>query len=83
LIAVEVVDGVKVSQEGVTYQEEILIFAWESAFVDDEVAFALVTFVQILLWVNFKNVVAHLKTNWLNFCRYFLAWLLNVAECLV
>jgi hypothetical protein len=70
-------------QEGVTYQEEILVFTWQSALVDDKVAFALVALVKILFWVDFENVIAHLKTYGLDLGRNFFAWLLNVAESLV
>ena len=54
-------------QEGISDQEQVLVLARESAFVDDEVAFLVARFVKILFWVDFKNVVAHLEANWFDF----------------
>jgi hypothetical protein len=51
--------------------------------VDDKVAFALITLIQILFWVDFENIVTHLEAYWLNFLGDFLTWLLDVAEGLV
>ena len=51
--------------------------------MDNKVALALVRLVKVLLWVDLKNVVAHLETNWLDFGGDFLAWLLDVAESLI
>ena len=83
LIFIEVVYGVEVTQEGITNQKQILILAWQPAFVDHEVAFALVTLVQILLRRDLEDVVAHLEANWLDFLGDVFAWGLDVAECLV
>jgi hypothetical protein len=38
-ISVKVVDGVEMLEECITNEEEVLILAWKSALVDDEVAF--------------------------------------------
>ena len=53
-------------QESITDQKEVLVLSWESALMDDKVAFTLVTLVEVLLWVDLKNVVAHLETHWLD-----------------
>jgi len=68
------------SEEGVSDKEQIFVFTWESAFMNNEIAFTLVTLIEILFWVDFENIVRHLETDWLNFGGYLLAWLLNVAE---
>ena len=67
-------------QESITDQKEVLVLSWESALMDDKVAFTLVTLVEVLLWVDLKNVVTHLETNWLHLRGNFLARLLDVAE---
>jgi len=46
----------------------------------NEEAFALVTFVEILFWGNFENIITHLESNWFHFWSNFFAWFLNVAE---
>ena len=71
------------SQKGITNQEEILIFAWESALMNDEIAFSLITFVKILLWVYFKDEIAHLEANWFDLRGYLFTWLFNVAESFI
>ena len=51
--------------------------------MDNEVAFTFIALVQILFWSDLKNIIAHLKADWLNFLSDILAWLLNMTECLV
>jgi len=68
------------SEESVSDKEQIFVFTWESAFMNNEIAFTLVTLIEILFWVDFKNVIRHLETNWLDLGGYLLAWLLDVAE---
>jgi len=70
-------------QEGVTYQEQVLVLSWESAFMDNEIAFFMARFVEILFWVDFENVIGHLETDWLNFWSNVLAWIFNVAESFI
>ena len=82
-IAVEVIDGVEVLQEGVTDEEQVFVLAGQPALVDDEVAFLMARLIEVLFWVDFKDVVTHLETNWLHlWCDVFAA-LLHVAECFV
>ena len=71
------------SEEGVSDKEQIFVFTWESAFMNNEIAFSLVALIQILFWVDFENVVAHLETNWFNFWCNIVAAVLDVAESLV
>lgn len=82
-ITVEIVDGVEMLEESVTDQEQVLVFTWESALVDNEVALLMGRLIQVLFWVNLENVVAHLETNWLNLGGNVLTGLLDVAESLV
>ena len=44
-VLVEIVDRVEMLQEGVTYQEQVLVLSWESAFMDNEVTFFMTRFV--------------------------------------
>lgn len=82
-VAVEVIDGVEVLQEGVTDEEKIFILAGQPAFVDDEVAFFMARLIEVLFWVDFEDVVTHLEANWLHlWCNVFAAFL-HVAECFV
>lgn len=53
-------------QESITDQKEVLVLSWESALMNDKVAFTLVTLIEVLLWVDLKNVVTHLETDWLD-----------------
>jgi len=71
------------AQESITDQVKVLVLAWEAALVDNEVAFALITLVEILLWCDFEYIITHLESDWLHFLGDVLAWRLNVAECLV
>jgi len=72
-----------VSQEGITNEEQILIFAWKSAFVNYEIALSFITLVKILFWVDFKDVITHLEPYWFYFGGHFFAWFLYVAESLI
>jgi hypothetical protein len=72
-----------VTEEGITDEEQILVLAWKSALVNDEIALSFVTLVKILFWVNLEDIVTHLEPYWLDFGGHFFAWLLNMAECLV
>ena len=49
----------------------------------DKVAFSFVWLIEILFWVDFENVVAHLEPNWLDFWCYFFTGFLNITERLV
>ena len=51
--------------------------------MDDKVAFAFVALIEILLGIDFKDIVTHLETNWLNLRRYLFTWLLDVTESLI
>ena len=79
-VHVEVVHAVEVLQESVSDQEKILVLARQTALVDHEEALAVVRLVQILLWVDFENVVAHLETDWLYLWGDVFTFVLNVAE---
>lgn len=71
-VAIEIVDGVEVLKECVSNEEQVLVFTWKSAFVDNEIALFVARFIQILFRVDFKNVVTHLESNWLNsWCNIF------------
>ena len=71
------------AQEGITNQIKVLVLSWKTAFVDYEVALALITLVQILLWCDLEYIVTHLEAYWLDLLSDVLAWGLNMAECLV
>ena len=83
LVLVKVIDRVEVPEERITYQKQVGILAWQSTLVDHEVALALVRLVEILLRVDFEDVVRHLEAHWLDFGGDFLARLCDVAESLV
>lgn len=83
LISIKIINGVEVSQESITNEEQVLIFPWKSTFVDDEIAFTLIALIKILLWIDFKDKVAHLETNWFDLGGNLLTWLLNIAESLI
>jgi hypothetical protein len=70
-------------KESVTNEEKVFILTWESAFMDNEVAFLMAGFVQVLFWVNLEDVITHLETDWLKFGCNVLATVLDVAESLV
>jgi hypothetical protein len=53
-----------VSQECVTYEEQIRILAGKSAFMDNKVAFVVICPVKILLWLELEDVITHLEANW-------------------
>lgn len=79
-VHVEIVNAVEMLQEGVSDQEQILVFAWQAALVDHEEALAVVGLVQVLLWVDFEHVITHLESYWLHLWSDVLALVLNVAE---
>jgi hypothetical protein len=83
LVLIEIINTVEVLQKGITYQEKISIFAWQLALVYDEIAFSFVGLIEILFWVYFENVVAHLEPNWLNLWSNFFTGFLNIAEGLI
>jgi len=70
-------------KESVSNEEKVFILAWKSAFMNDEVAFLMTGFVQVLFWVNLEDVIAHLETDWLKFGSNVFATVLDVAESLV
>jgi len=65
-VLIEIVNRVEMLEESITYQEQVLVLSWESAFVDNEVAFLMARFIEVLFWVDFENVVGHLESNWFN-----------------
>lgn len=69
------------SEESITNKEKVLIFTWQSAFMNNEEAFIIVGRVKILLGVNLENVVTHLESNWLDFLSDGLTRLRDPAEC--
>jgi hypothetical protein len=66
-VLVKIVNRVEMFKECITYQEQVLVLSWESALVDNEVTFLMAGFIKVLFWVDFKNVIRHLETNWFNF----------------
>ena len=83
LVLIEIIHRIKMLKESITYQEKIRILAWQFAFMYDKVAFSFIRLIEILFWVYFKNVVAHLESDWLNFWCDFFTGFLYIAECLV
>ena len=65
-VLIEIVNRVEMLEESISYQEQVLVLSWESAFVDNEVAFLMARFIEVLFWVAFENVVGHLEFNWFN-----------------
>ena len=82
-ILIKVVNRVEVLEESITNQEEIFVLTWQSAFMDDEVAFIVVGLIKVLLWIYFKHVVTHLETNWLQFALNFVAGVGYMTEGLI
>jgi len=82
-VLVEVVHRVKVLQECVADQKQVLVLAWKSALVNYEVTFIVRRLVEVLLWVNLEHVVAHLKTHWLQLRGNCVTRLSHVAEGLI
>jgi len=70
-------------KESVSDQEEVLVLSWKTAFVNDEVAFVFVCFIQVLCWVDFEDVIAHLEADWLDLGGDRIASFSDVAESLV
>lgn len=67
LILVEVIDRVKVPQECITNQEEILVLTRKSALVNHEVTFVVVGFIKILIGLELEDIVTHLEANGFDF----------------
>jgi hypothetical protein len=44
-VLIEIVNRVEMLEESITYQEQVLVLSWESAFVDNEVAFLMARFI--------------------------------------
>ena len=82
-VSIKIINWVEMLQEGISDQEQVLVLSWKSAFVNNKVAFIMVRFVKVLLWINFEHIVTHLETNWLNLWGNVLAGILNVAKSLV
>jgi hypothetical protein len=74
LIFVKIINGIEVTQESITNEEQILVFAWKSTFMNYEVALALIALIQILLWSDLENIVTHLETNWFHLLGNILTW---------
>jgi len=72
-----------VLEECITDKEEVLVFTWESALVYYKVTFLMTGFIKILLWIDFKDIITHLETDWLQFRGNVFAAFLDVAESLV
>ena len=70
-------------QESVSNEEQILVLSWETTLMDDEETFIMVGFIEILLWIDFKDIVTHLESNRLNLWGDVLARISHMAECLI
>lgn len=70
-------------QESITYEEKVFVFTGKSAFMNHKVAFFMWWFIQILFWINFKNVIAHLKSNRAQFWCNIFATVFYVTECFI
>ena len=44
-VLIEIVNRVEMLEESITNQEQVLVLSWESAFVDNEVAFLMARFI--------------------------------------
>ena len=66
-VLIEIVNRVEMLKESITNQEQVLVLSWKSTFVDNEVTFLMARFIKVLFWVDFKNVIGHLETDWFNF----------------
>jgi len=51
--------------------------------MDNKIAFLVAWFIQVLFGVNFKHIIAHLESNWLDLWCNILTAILNVAESLI
>ena len=51
--------------------------------MNDEEALAVIRFVKVLFWVDFKNVITHLETNWFDFRGNIFTFILHVTKSLV
>ena len=72
-VLIEIVDGVKVLEEGVTDEVKISVLSGESALVNHEEALIALSFVEILLGSELEHVVTHLESDILHFWADFLA----------
>ena len=70
-------------EEGVTNQEEVLVLTWQSALVDHKVALFVAGLVQVLLRVDFEDIIRHLESNWLDLRSDIFARVSDMAESLV
>ena len=70
LILIEIIHRVEMSKEGVSNQEEVLVLSRKSALVYDEITLSLICLVQVLIWIQFENVVTHLKPDRLHFLSH-------------
>jgi hypothetical protein len=74
LILIKIIDGVKVAKESISDEVEIFVLSWESALVDNEIAFTLITLVEVLLWGDLENIITHLEANGLDLLGNILTW---------
>lgn len=51
--------------------------------MNNEIAFTFITLVKVLFWVNFKDVITHLESDWLHFRSNVFARLLNMTESFI
>ena len=70
-------------KESVTNKEQVLVFTWESALMNDKVALIMTGVIEILLRVDLENVVRHLETNWLNLLSNAFTFFIDVAESFI
>jgi len=82
-VSIKIIDRVEMLEESIADEEEILILSWESALMDNEVAFLMARFVKVLFWIYLENVVGHLESYWLKFWSDVLAGVFDVAEGLI
>jgi hypothetical protein len=70
-------------QKGVTHVHVVLIFGSELIPMNDKEALFLPGSQKIFLGHDFKDIVTHLESNWLQLVYNVLACFVNVAECQV
>ena len=51
--------------------------------MDNKIAFFVVSFVKVLVWVDFENIVRHLETDWLHLLGNGIAVLGDMTESLI
>jgi hypothetical protein len=71
------------SQKSITYQEQVSIFARQSALMNNKVALALITLIQVLLRIYLEHVVRHLEPYWFNLTRHLLTWFCNMTKSFI